>query len=198
MVDDTSKGTPTSVGIEGVPSALVADDKATEALGVEALPESKALTAGKGTGPKHAFNRFDSAKKAKFLALAPQFWPEIGRLAEAVGIDRTTVWLHRKSDKAFDAALTEINQQVCDRMEQTLIEQGLQPKGFLDRISYLRAHRPELYDRAKTIKIETRSMDTTERQARLAVMQSVVDAEVVGVVKGRRTQAKISPPQKPK
>lgn len=186
MADDTPEAPETSVGIES---------------GASALPSSliEVGTARMGTGLEHQPYRFTPEKKARFLELAPKYWPNVSAIAEAVGISRWTVVNHRKTDKAFDQALTELNNRLCDELEQTLIQQGLQPKGFLDRISYLRAHRPELYDRAKTIKIETKQMTGDERSSRLRVVESVIDAEVVGVVKGRR-QKRIEggSPQKPK
>jgi hypothetical protein len=188
MDKDKPEAPETSVGIESGASALPVSLVDTD---------SKAISGRIETGLKHRFNWFDAEKKSRFLELAKTYWPKLSQIAAAVGVHPSTVWLHRKSDKAFDRALNEINQSICDNMEAKLVEQGLQPKGFLDRISYLRAHRPELYDRAKTIKIETKSMDNDQRSARLRVVSDVVDAEVVGAVKGRR-QKRISPsPQKP-
>jgi L-rhamnose mutarotase len=133
-----------------------------------------------------AFNQFGSQRKSEFIRLAIEFWPNMSAICKAVGVARSTVYLHRKSDPAFNKALQEIDAMVCDEMEQTLRTEGMKPKGFLDRMAYLRAHRPELYDRAKVVKIEGYKMGDGERRQRLAGLEGAIDAEVVKTYQDRK------------
>ncbi len=144
-------------------------------------PQEPGQTKGieKVTGSVPRLDLFDSEKKARFLSFAREFGPNISRCAAAVGVTPATVWNHRKSDPLFNKSLHEINEAVCDAMESTMREQGVQPKGFLDRMAYLRAHRPELYDRAKVVRVEGWKMGDGERRNRLAGLEGAIDGEIV-------------------
>lgn len=132
-----------------------------------------------GAGSVLDFRSFGFEKKSEFLRLAIEFWPNLTAICKAVGVARSTIYLHRHKDPEFNKALHEIDQMVCDEMEQTMRQQGATPRGFLDRMAYLRAHRPELYDRAKVVKIEGWKMGNGEGEKRIGGLQSAVDAEVV-------------------
>lgn len=135
---------------------------------------------GNGTGSVREFYDFTIERKQRFLELAEQYWPNLSAICKAVGVSRWTVGNHRKSDPDFNNSLHEIDQRICDEHERVLVERGMDHKGgFLDRISYLRAHRPELYDRAKVVKIEGYKMAGPERTQRLGAVEAAVDATIV-------------------
>lgn len=153
--------------------------------------EKGAERAGKGTGSVVPFSQFTPERKKRFIELAKQYWPNMGEICRAVGVSRWTVANHRKSDPIFNNALHEIDQQVCDDHEMVMRANGMTPKGFLDRMAYLRAHRPELYDRAKVVKIEGYKMENGERQRRLGAVETVIDAEVVKTYSDRKQRREL-------
>lgn len=140
----------------------------------------------RSTGLTAPAYRFDVENKSKFLRLAIEYWPNITAICKACGISRDTYYNHRKMDPAFDQALKDIDDMVCDELENVLRTEGAKPKGFLDRMAYLRAHRPELYDKAKVVKIEGYKMSEQERGRRLNVVETVIDAEVSKTYLDRR------------
>ena len=125
------------------------------------------------------FNSFNVQRKSLFYEAARKFWPNISEICKIIGIHPGTYYNHLKSDKSFAAEIRLIDQEVTDRIEGVLATQATQPKSFLDRISYLRAHRPELYDRAKVVKIEGYKMSSDEKAKRMKVVDTAVDAEIV-------------------
>ena len=133
---------------------------------------------GKGVGFNSAARRFDWAKKRKFLRAAKRFWPNVTICCAAVGISDSTFYTHRNQDKIFAQKIAEIDRGVTDRIEGVLADQAVDPKSFLDRIAYLRAHRPELYNPAKVVKIEGYKMGPAEAKQRMTVIDTVVDAEI--------------------
>lgn len=140
------------------------------------------------TGAATWFSQFGNEKKSEFLRISIEFWPNLSHICAAVGVARSTVYLHRKSDPAFNQALKDIDDMVCDEMEATMRNQGIKPQGFLDRMAYLRAHRPELYDRAKVVKIEGYKMGDGEKEKRMIAIDGAVDAEIVKTYLNRKEQ----------
>lgn len=138
------------------------------------------------TGSVLRLHEFNDEKKARFLSIAKQFWPNLGAICEAVGISRWTVYNHRKSDPEFNKALIEIDEQVCDDHEFVLRQRGMKPAGFLDRIAYLKAHRSSLYNPAKVVKIEGYKMGAQEKLERMGAVESVIDAEIVKTYQDRK------------
>src|SRR6202158_1863173 len=134
------------------------------------------LSTGSGTD----LYTFNPERKLRFLALAAEFWPDMSRCAAAVGIHITTFYNHMKSDVKFCNEIKAIKAAKLDELERVAIESGRdQRKGFLDRAMILRAHRPELYDRAKVVKLEGCKMQAGERGQRMGAVDVAVDAEIV-------------------
>ncbi len=133
----------------------------------------------KVAGSALAFTAFTSERKKRFLDLAKDYWPDIAHICEVVGVSRVTFYNHKKSDPQFNKSLHDIDNAICDNLELTLRAMGSQPKGFLDRMAYLRAHRPELYDRAKVVRVEGWKMGDGEKVNRLAGLEGAIDGEIV-------------------
>lgn len=130
-------------------------------------------------GSVHGLNKFDLAKKQSFLELFSKWWPNIYKTAEAIGITPQTYYNHLKSDKDFALAVENLKQARLQRIETVAVESAENPtKGFLDRAMILRAYKPELYDRAKVIKVEGLKMSPSERHSRLSRLGEAVDAEI--------------------
>jgi len=92
----------------------------------------------------------------------------------------------------FAAAIKEIDEGVTDSIEGLTANLAMNPKQVIDRMAYLRAHRPELYDRAKRIIVEGYKMSESEAVRRSKVLDSCVDATIVNAYTTRkeRNQAK--------
>jgi hypothetical protein len=145
------------------------------------------------TGSSTYVSTFDTQKKLKFIELARQFWPNLSKCAEGVGISVQTVYNHLKRDVKFCEEIKAIKTAKLDELEQVAMDSGKDAKkGFLDRAMILRAHRPELYDRAKVVKIEGYKMNSGERAQRLGAVEAAVDATIVQAYSTRkeRQQAK--------
>lgn len=138
-------------------------------------------------GSPRSFRVFGIERKLRFLELARQYWPDISRCAKAVGICRETIYNHLKSDVKFCKEIQEIKAAKLDELESVAAESGKDPRrGFLDRAMILRAHRPELYNPAKVVRVEGYKMGSIERSQRLGVLGEVVDAEIVRAYSTRK------------
>ena len=133
--------------------------------------------------------RFDAERQSRFLALLSHHWPNASLCAKAVGIHVTTYYYQLKHNAKFALAVQSIKAQALDQLEGVAMESGKDMrKGFLDRAMILRAHRPELYDRAKVVKIEGYKMNDGERSNRLNVVDTVIDAEISKSYLSRKEQ----------
>lgn len=131
------------------------------------------------TGSDVGLSAFNVERKLTFLKLANQYWPDMSRCCREIGIHITTFYNHYKRDVKFCEEVKAIKAAKLDEIERVSIESARdQRKGFLDRAMILRAHRPELYDRAKVVKIEGYKMTAGEKQTRLGAVETVLDAEI--------------------
>lgn len=94
--------------------------------------------------PRH--DGLNVLKKKRFLELFLKN-QNVTASAKAVGTDRRLVMYHLEYDKAFKAAFDACVEAVCDNLEQVMVANAHHPKGFLDRIAFLRAKRAEVWDR---------------------------------------------------
>ena len=124
------------------------------------------------------FQNFESQKKRLFVTNALRLWPNLTKLCASVGITPSSYYKHLKLHPDFAALMKMIDESVTDDIEQVLRHEASNPKSFLDRMAYLRAHRPELYDRAKVVKIEGYKMGDRERVNRLGAVDTVIDGEI--------------------
>lgn len=82
--------------------------------------------------------------------------------ARVCGFSRVHFHHLRSIDSVFDAAVREIQEEVSDRLESVMAINAEKPSGFMDRIAWLRAHRPEKYGDKKQV---TYSVDASMIQA---------------------------------
>lgn len=131
---------------------------------------------------------FSPEKKRLFLEAARRFYPNITRCCQEIGISWQTFANHRIKDKDFAKALAVVDLEVTDRIEGVMAQEAVNPKSFLDRMAYLRAHRPELYDRAKHVIVEGYKMTGEDQARRLGAVETAIDAEVTKTYLDRKQQ----------
>jgi len=147
---------------------------------------------GRAAGLALGLDKFTFEKKQAFLTLLNKWWPNISQTCREIGIHPGTYYNHLIKDKSFAQAVAEIKQARIDRIEAVAVESAENPtKGFLDRAMILRAHRPELYDRAKVVKIEGYKMDGAEKARRLGAVDAAIDAEIVKTYTTRQERRRL-------
>ena len=147
---------------------------------------SRGISVIRGTGLDLQVNRFDLERKHAFLELLEKWWPDVSRVAREIGIHPSTYHLHRHSDPWFAGEIERIRQARIDKIEGRVMEAAEDNKNFLHQAMVLRAYRPELYDRAKTIKIEGYKMSDKDRTQRTQMLENAIDAQVVQTYQDRR------------
>lgn len=83
-----------------------------------------------------------------------QAFRETGNFSESaklIGASRASIYNHLKLDQKFRSEFDAVINSFCDVLEQTMLSNGQKPNGFMDRMAYLRAHRPEKYNPRTTI-----------------------------------------------
>ena len=127
------------------------------------------------------FAGFTGTKKAAFIELARAgMWPNVTAICEKVGITRGTFSNHIKLDPLFAQHVQELKDALCDNVEADMAGYAKEQRNYLDRITILRAHRPEVYDPAKKVIMQhERKHDERETTERLAQTRNFVDAEIV-------------------
>ena len=137
------------------------------------------------------YRNFDKTKALELLWEHPQ---NLGLICRGLGVSRSTWHWHRNHDKQFNQDVIDIQEATCDELEETMHHLGKQRTSFNfnDRIAYLRAHRPELYNPARKIIVEGYKMTQGEADRRASVLSSCVDATIVNAYTTRkeRSQAK--------
>lgn len=71
--------------------------------------------------------------------------------ARAIGIGARTVRYHLKADKQFKADYDSTLEAMKHRLESTMYQQALTPRGTMDRFGWLRKHFPDEYNPKATI-----------------------------------------------
>ena len=130
-------------------------------------------------------SKFSKKRKDSWLRIAKKLWPNVSEICRQIGISTSTYYLHVQKDLAFNRAVKDLDQEVTDRIEGVLATMAVQPRSFLDRISYLRAHRPELYNPAKVVRVEGVRLTDQDAHTRLAMATGAIDAELVEQRRGR-------------
>jgi len=138
-----------------------------------------------------AYN-FNPERKLRFITLAEQLWPDISQCCKGIGIHPVTFYNHMKRDEKFREAINAIKASKLDELERVAIENGRdKSKGFLDRAMILRAHRPELYDRAKVVRVEGYSMKDSEKTKRLESLSNAIDTSIVSSYTTRKERQRL-------
>lgn len=99
------------------------------------------------------FNGFNRNKKAIFLDLFSKS-PNFTGCAQAVGNDKTTVWYSLQRDPEFNKAFELIKEGLTDQLESKVYEYGQRPTNFLDRIAWLKARRPDVWNPERKVTID--------------------------------------------
>lgn len=91
----------------------------------------------------------------------------------ALQINRTTYEYHLRQDRAFKAMLEASKSVHCDDLEHVMLTTARTPKGYADRQTYLKAYRPEVFDRKQestpvniTISLDAKAMEEAELRAK--------------------------------
>jgi hypothetical protein len=94
---------------------------------------------------------FDSNRKKRYLEMAREAaergeWPDQHAMAKMLGITIRTVHWHFVKDEVFKAQWEECIDIIENELLKTMVAQGKRPSGYMDRITWLRAHRPERWN----------------------------------------------------
>ena len=112
----------------------------------------------------------------------------MSKVCQVIGINHQTYYNHLKSDPWFAHEMEEIRQRKVDAIEGKVFEAAEDSKNFLHQAMVLRAHRPELYDRAKVVRVEGYKMTPSEQKGRLDVVDTVIDSQIAQTYLSRREQ----------
>lgn len=104
-------------------------------------PETGYMVAGAnysltGLQPKH---------KIKFLE-AFRECGDFGQSAKSTGFNRNTFTEHLNIDEKFRDDFKIVLESIGDELEGVMLNRAKHPNGFMDRIAWLRAHRPGKYN----------------------------------------------------
>jgi hypothetical protein len=111
----------------------------------------------------HQFNGFTAEKKRLFLELFAKN-PNITACADSLGIVRQTIFYAAERDPEFRRAFDAVKEGLSDGLEAKVHEYGQRPNNFMDRIAWLRARRPEVWNPMQQIAV-TVEMKQHERLA---------------------------------
>jgi len=90
---------------------------------------------------------FDATKKQVFIEALRANDFRLLPTCQTLGISPHTVHHHRRTDKAFDAAVRQAVEDYAENLEWMSRAQAMEPRATLERIFQLRALRPERYAR---------------------------------------------------
>jgi len=131
------------------------------------------------TGLKPQRHGFNPEKKLLFLEAVAKNDLNIAKTCHEIGIDTVTFYRHIKSDPIFAQMFQEIEQAETDRIETSVRRAARSSDNFLHQAMYLKAHRPELYDRARRVIVEGHKLTGDQARNVLARAQGAVDAEII-------------------
>lgn len=119
-------------------------------------------------------------KKIKFIDLLRKCWPNIAQARREIGISSRVYKQHIAMDAKFAADIEDIKEELVDRIEGIMAENAQSgPKGFLDRIAFLRAHRRDLYGNRATVDVNVHNVSRDELSYKLDKMSNVFDTQLV-------------------
>lgn len=125
---------------------------------------------------------FDAQKKVAFIQLAKEYfdqhklWPDLASLCKAVSVHPRTVDNHFAWDKAFKAAWDNIKLPAKWAIESKMYEVAMTPKGYMDRITWLRHAYPEEYN--PEYRVNHVTDDSSQKQI-IDQFPTAIDAEIV-------------------
>lgn len=129
-----------------------------------------------------AENAFTPILKLQLVQELRKYWPNVTKACREIGISRTTYRNHYLQDNLFANLVDEIAEGTTDHIEafQSKLA-GTNAFAFMDRAMALRAGRPEKFDKARTVILESKQgrIDESTARARMVKLKNVIDAEVV-------------------
>lgn len=168
------------------------------------VAQSKAGVSGKGKaslpgvsegqGMGLDIRQHGTFEKIKAIELLEKYPKNIAHICRMMGIHRNTWEYHINHDPDFRQEVEMIEEAHCDELEATMLHLGKEKTSFNfnDRIAYLRAHRPQLYNPARKIIVEGYKMSDGDAQRRAGKLDGAIDATIVNAYTDRkeRLQAK--------
>lgn len=119
-------------------------------------------------------------KKIKLVELIRKCWPNVTQARKELDIPINAYRKHLAYDSKFAQDIEDIKEELVDKIEGVMAEQAQSgPKGFLDRIAFLRAHRRDLYGTRATVDVNVHNVSRDELGTKLSKMTDVFDAELV-------------------
>lgn len=116
---------------------------------------------------------FTIPKKLKVLEyLAKEF--HLSNAAKFVGMSRRALEYHLQFDEEFARQVDDIRESETDNLEVRVLQEG-KKKSFMDRIAWLRAHRPQKWGDRKSV---VHSVDKSALEF-LHKRSEVVDVEAI-------------------
>lgn len=128
---------------------------------------------------------FDSAKKVRFIELAKEaamnkHIPNLATLSQAVGIAIRTYWDHMAKDPKFAEAWRDV-EDICEaNLVDCMYEYAQRPSNYMDRITWLRAKRPERWHPEFKVTI---SQDSAYTKGLVDMVKGAIDADIVDELK---------------
>ena len=98
------------------------------------------------------FNGLGVEKKQTFLELFARN-PNFTECARILGHPPATVYLAMQRDDAFKAEFERVKSGLCDQLEARVYEYAQRPQNFMDRIAYLRAFRPSVWNQQANVNV---------------------------------------------
>lgn len=117
---------------------------------------------------------FNATRKQQFVEFAREWWPNIMKICEAVGITHPTFYSHYAVDPKFRADIDACRERILDNAEHVMAQRAMAPGGFMDRIAMLKAYRPARWDQERRYRIVHESAAQTH-----ASDLQAIDAELV-------------------
>lgn len=176
---------PPERGGEGVGDRVGVNQSVPSGVDVKALEVGVGKGILKGAGSALRLRRLDPKETAEAVF---KHWPNLSRAAAQLGVTRQSLGWHKANSPWFQRIVAEADAKGCDALEQVLFDRGVSGEEytFNDRIAYLRAHRPELYNPAKVIVLQDGRVPIKEATSRARLAGEAMDAEIVEGYKHRK------------
>jgi len=152
-----------------------------------------AITVHDRTGLRTTPRNLDRAKLTDAIM---RHWPNLAQAARELGVLASSLHWQKDHNPVVARICAEADAKGCDALEAVLYQRGVsgEPYTFTDRIAYLRAHRPELYDRVKRVEITGTRTPRAEAEARAKLAEEAIDAEIVEGYRTRKARKAGPPP----
>ena len=138
------------------------------------------LNAETGFLESSKMDAFTVKKKMMFLDALRNNELNLTGTCKSVGVDYDTYLDHFRRDAKFRECVLKIKEDLVQRVEQVLATQAQDPKKTVDRIFFLKSHKPEVYNPGVGHGYNTTQIIFNVGAAQQAIDQrKVIDAEIV-------------------